>query len=121
MDQIIIEELEVFYRVGVPAAERAKPQRLLLTIVMEHDFAAAAKSDDIHATIDYHAVVTRLTNFGTRRSWKLIETLTSHIAEMILREFRPARVTVEVKKFILPQTRHIAVRITRSRITDGRK
>jgi dihydroneopterin aldolase len=113
MDQIVIEELEVFFRVGVPASECAKPQRLLITIVMEHDFRAAAKRDDLRKTIDYHAATVSVQNFGKRKSWKLIETLAVDLADMILRNFRPVSVSVEIKKFILPQTRHVAVRITR--------
>ena len=42
MDRIIISELEVFYRVGVTEQERSQPQRLLLTVEMALDFAAAA-------------------------------------------------------------------------------
>ena len=34
MSRISIVELEVFYRVGVPDAERAQAQRLLLTVVI---------------------------------------------------------------------------------------
>jgi len=113
VDQIIINELEVFMRVGVPEAERAKPQRLLVTVEMEHDFTAAARNDRLQRTIDYHAVAVRLAGFGRRRSWKLIETLAVEMAEMILREFKPNRVSIEIKKFILPQTRHVAVRVTR--------
>jgi dihydroneopterin aldolase len=113
MDKIIIEDLEVAYRVGVPAKERAKPQRLLVTVEMKHDFDKAAKSDRIEKTINYHAVVLRLEKFGTKRSWKLIETLAVDIAGMILEEFGPEQVSVEIKKFILPQTRHVAVKITR--------
>ena len=113
MDKIIIKELEVFMRVGVPDAERAKPQRLLVTVEMEHDFTAAARRDRLQATIDYHAVTVRLGAFGRRRNWKLIETLAVDMAEMILREFEPRRVSVEIKKFILPQTRHVAVRVVR--------
>ncbi len=44
MSQISIVDLEVFYRVGVPDAERAHPQRLLLTVEMDFDFSAAAKN-----------------------------------------------------------------------------
>ena len=113
MDLIIIEELEVFIRVGVPEAERSKPQRLLVTVEMDHDFSAAVKNDDLRKTIDYHAVAVRLGGFGRRRSWKLIETLAAEMAETILREFKPERVSVEIKKFILPQTRNVAVRVTR--------
>ncbi|HEY3915354.1 MAG TPA: dihydroneopterin aldolase, partial [Verrucomicrobiae bacterium] len=100
MDRIVIQDLEVDYRVGVPAEERQAPQRLLLTIEIEHDFTAAAKNDDLGATIDYYAVAQRLLRFGNRRQWKLIETLAVDLAEMILREFGGASVTVEVKKFV---------------------
>jgi dihydroneopterin aldolase len=113
MDQIIIKDLEVFYRLGVPAAERARPQRLLVTVELDHDFAAAARNDRLQETIDYQAVAVRLAGFGRWRSWKLIETLAEDMAEMILREFEPVRVSIEIKKFILHETRYVAVRVTR--------
>jgi dihydroneopterin aldolase len=113
MDQITIHELEVFLRVGVPESERAKPQRLLVSISMDHDFSAAAKHDRLQETIDYHAVALRLAGFGRRRSWKLIEALAVEMAETILSEFKPSRVALEIKKFILPQTRHVSVRVVR--------
>ena len=75
MSQISIVDLEVFYRVGVPDAERAQPQRLLLTVEMESDFSTAAKTDSIADTIDYFAVTQRLLKFGEGKSWKLIEKL----------------------------------------------
>jgi dihydroneopterin aldolase len=111
MDRILIEDLTVFFHVGVPDEERASPQRLTLTVAMDHDFSAVG--DALDRTIDYHAVSWRLLNLGQGRSWKLIETLAVEAAETILREFKPARVTVEVKKFILPHARHVAVRVTR--------
>ncbi len=116
MDQIIISDLEVFYRVGVPDKERAKPQRLLLTVEISHDFTKAAKGDDLRQTIDYYAVTQRLLHFGEGKNWKLIEKLAVDIAKMILQEFRPKAVTVEVKKFIIPETRYVAVRARRKRV-----
>ena len=109
MSQISIVDLEVFYRVGVPDAERAQPQRLLLTIEMESDFSAAATSDSIVDTIDYYAVTQKLLKFGEGREWKLIEKLAADIAGLILAEFKPRAVTVEVKKFIIPQARYVSV------------
>jgi dihydroneopterin aldolase len=53
VSKISIVDLEVFYRVGVPDAERARPQRLLLTVEMEGDFSAAAKTDSLAATIRF--------------------------------------------------------------------
>jgi len=113
MSRISIVDLEVFYRVGVPDAERAQPQRLLLTIEMESDFSAAAKSDSIVDTIDYYAVTQKLLKFGEGREWKLIEKLAADIADLILTEFKPPAVTVEVKKFIISQARHVAISLTR--------
>jgi 7,8-dihydroneopterin aldolase/epimerase/oxygenase len=113
MPRISIVDLEVFYRVGVPDAERAQPQRLLLTVEMESDFSKAAKSDSIADTIDYFAVSQRLLKFGENREWKLIEKLAADIADMVLAEFKPRSVTVEVKKFPISQARHVAVSLTR--------
>jgi len=112
---ISIVDLEVFYCVGVPDEERAKPQRLLLTVEMAGDFSKAAKSDGIADTIDYFAVSQRLLKFGEGRSWKLIEKLAADIGDMILAEFKPRSVTVEVKKFPVPQARHVSIVITRER------
>jgi len=111
MDRIAIHDLTVFFHVGVPAGERANPQRLTLTVEMDHDFSLLG--DAVDRTIDYQAVSQRLLDFGQGRSWQLIETLAVELAEMILREFKPSRVTVEVKKFVIPQARHVSVRATR--------
>src|SRR4051812_12913040 len=75
VDVIRICDLEVSYRVGVPDAERARPQRLLLDVRMEHDFRPAAATDDLTKTIDYFAVAQKLLKFGQGREWKLIEKL----------------------------------------------
>ena len=113
MDKIIIHDLEVFYRVGVPDEERATPQRLLVGVEMIRDLAAAA-SDSLSKTIDYHSVTRRLLTFGESRSWRLIETLAEDIAKMVLAEFAPNTVSVEIKKFIVPEARFVAVQLTRS-------
>jgi dihydroneopterin aldolase len=86
MDQIAIKDLTVFFHVGVPAQERANPQRLTLTVEMERDFSLIG--DEVGRTVDYQAVAQRMQDFGRGRSWKLIETLAAELAEMILR--RPA-------------------------------
>jgi len=113
MDKILINDLEVFYRVGVPDQERAKPQRLLVCVSMSRDLSAAAASDDLTRSIDYYAVTQRLLGFGEGRTWKLLEKLAADIGEMVLADFGPSSVSVEVKKFIIPQARWVAVQMTR--------
>ena len=115
MSKISIVDLEVSYHVGVPDEERAHPQRLLLTVVLESDFSAAIASDDVANTINYFAVTQRLLKFGDQRSWKLIEKLAADIATTLLAEFQPQAITVEVKKFIIPEARYISVIIEQRR------
>jgi dihydroneopterin aldolase len=115
MSKIGIIDLEVLYRIGVPDEERRTPQRLLLTIEMAFDFRSAAETDRVDQTINYFDVAQRLLHFGEGRSWCLLEKLASDVADLILAEFHPERVTVEVKKFPIPQARHVSVTVSRER------
>jgi FolB domain-containing protein len=114
LDSIIIQELRVEYRVGVPDEERAAPQKLLLNLELKLDIRKSAAADDLADTVNYQQVSQRLAQFGEGRSWKLIETLASDVAAALLREFPVTTAIVEVQKFILPQTRHVAVRVERT-------
>ena len=113
MSKISIVDLEVYYHVGVPDEERAQPQRLLLTLELEADFSIAAKNDSIADTIDYFAVTQMLLKFGENREWRLIEKLAADIADKILGDFQPESVRVEVKKFVIPQTKYVSVSLTK--------
>ncbi|HZL44531.1 MAG TPA: dihydroneopterin aldolase [Verrucomicrobiae bacterium] len=115
MSRISIVDFEVFYCVGLGDEERANPQRLLVTVDLDYDFSSASVSDRIEKTINYQTVADRLLKFGTGRSWKLIEKVVASVADMILAEFRPQAVTVELKKFTVPQARYVSVTVTRSR------
>ena len=109
MSKITIVDLEVYFCVGVTDEERAKPQRLLLTVDMSLDFTSASVSDRIERTINYQTVAEELLKFGEGRSWKLLEKLVANIAERILAEYKPQSVLVEAKKFSVPQARFISV------------
>jgi FolB domain-containing protein len=115
MSKISIVDLEVFYCVGATDEERAQPQRLLITVDMSHDFASAALSDRLEKTINYFEVAQELLKFGEGRNWKLLEKLATNIADLILVKHKPQVVTVQVKKFPIPQARWVSVSITRNR------
>jgi|ERR1044071_8793111 FolB domain-containing protein len=115
VSRITIADLEVFYCIGISSEERAKPQRLLVTVDMTFDISTAAVSDRIEKTINYHTLAQELIKFGQGRTWRLVERLVSNIAERILTEYGPQAVTVEVKKFAIPQARYVSVTLSMSR------
>ncbi|MCX8107925.1 MAG: dihydroneopterin aldolase, partial [Verrucomicrobiae bacterium] len=104
MDTIIIQDLEILCCVGVNDSERARPQKLLVSVEMTTDVSTAAAKDDVRWTIDYQAVCQRIEAISKERSWSLIETLAVDIADTLMREFTPVSTKVEIKKFSLPNT-----------------
>lgn len=112
-DIVEINDLEVNFKVGVPDEERASPQRLLVTLRLYLDFTAAASADDLRHTIDYYRLSRDLIDWGANREWKLIETLASQVADWILQNFSICKVEVQIKKFILPDTKYVGVTIQR--------
>lgn len=115
MSRINIVDLEVFFQIGVTDEERAKPQRLLITVEMDFDFSAASLSDRLEKTINYFEISQELLKFGNGRSWKLLEKLTANVADFIMTRFKPEVVNVEIKKFPIPQARYVSVMVARSR------
>lgn len=112
-DEICIEELEIHARVGVPAEERAVRQRLTISLRFApmRDFRDLA--DDLSRTVDYAAVCDATRSFVSSGSFQLIETLADALAAHLLERFAITRLQVEIRKFILPDTRYVAVSIVR--------
>lgn len=114
MDKIIISDLEVQTHIGTTAAEREHPQRLLVSLVLERDLSEAGRTDMESATTGYDVVVDLVKQLLMQRPRKLIEAVANDIAELILSRRLAAAITVEVKKFSMSGTRHVAVEIRRT-------
>jgi dihydroneopterin aldolase len=112
-DEIHIEELELHVRIGVPDAERAQPQRLTVSMSFSPRADFRALQDELTRTIDYAAVCAEAQRFAERHSAKLIETLADELAAHLLATFPIARIRLEIRKFILPDTRYVAVSVVR--------
>lgn len=112
-DLIHIEALEIRSRIGVPDAERETPQRLTVTLTLEplRDFRALG--DRIEATVDYAAVCAAVQTLAAARPRRLVETLAEEIAAALLAGYPLRRAEVEIRKFILPETQYVAIRIAR--------
>ena len=112
-DLIVIDQLELSARIGVPEQERAQPQRLTATVTLQpqHDFSAF--EDRIENTVDYHRVCLAIQALAAEKSRRLLETLAEDIARMLLHDFSLVAVEVELRKFILRDTNFVAVKIRR--------
>jgi len=110
-DQIFIRGQKVSCHIGVPDQERSELQELII----HTRFSASSQTlkDDIDQTIDYHAVYLRIDEVASSQPRKLIETLAEDLAAMILSEFSVTEVSIEIEKFILPNTQCVGVTITR--------
>ncbi|MGB0774302.1 MAG: dihydroneopterin aldolase [Akkermansiaceae bacterium] len=112
-DRITISKLSVLCHIGVPDEERENAQELLLDLTLIPTESLAHLQDDVSRTIDYHTVALRVDEVAKQKPRRLIETLAEDVASTLLREFPLREITIRVNKFILPQTRSVAVTITR--------
>ena len=113
-DEIHIEQLDVFTCVGVPEEERAKPQRLTVSISLWPYQQSSDLADHIERTVDYSAVAEATKNFVRDQSVSLIETLAERLASHLLKSFPIRKVTIELRKFALQDAKYVSVTITRS-------
>ncbi|MCX7887258.1 MAG: dihydroneopterin aldolase [Verrucomicrobiae bacterium] len=114
MDRITIKDLELDANIGVTAEERARPQKILITVVLERNLEEAGRTDAEAATTRYDEVVEVVKWVVGQRPRKLIEALALEIAREILARRMAVTVAVEVKKFSVPRTRYVSVQIQRS-------
>jgi len=114
-DCIIVSQLEVMARVGVPPAERGAAQRLTVSLRMEPERGLAGLEDHLGNTIDYAAVCDAVRREAEAKPRHLIETVAEEIALLLLGRYPLHAVEVEVRKYILPKTEYVAVRVRRER------
>jgi dihydroneopterin aldolase len=112
-DEIHIEQLEVFTRIGVPKKERANPQRLTVSISLWPYQKIGDLADNIEQTVNYSAVAEETKDFVSDQSLNLIETLADRLAIHLLKIFPIQKVTLEVRKFPLSEAKYVSATVTR--------
>jgi 7,8-dihydroneopterin aldolase/epimerase/oxygenase len=98
MDKIFLSALKTECIVGIWDWERKVRQTVVIDLEMAADVRAAARSDRIEDTIDYKRVAKRLLAFVAASEFQLVETLTEHIARIIVTEFGVPWVRVRLNK-----------------------
>lgn len=99
MDQIKIENLEVYAHHGVFQEEKEKGQKFYINATLEMDLRTAGKTDDLTASTHYGEVALLLHEKMTEKSYDLIERAAEVCAEAVLLKFPLVRnITLEIRK-----------------------
>ncbi|MBF6173197.1 dihydroneopterin aldolase [Nocardia blacklockiae] len=97
-DRIELRGLRAFGHHGCFDFERRDGQEFVVDITLWLDFAAAAASDDLAATIDYGALAGRAVEIVQGEPRNLIETVVSEIADDVMADPRVAAAEVVLHK-----------------------
>ena len=99
MDQIKIENLEIYAYHGVFPEEKEKGQHFYINATLETDLRKAGKTDDLTASTHYGEVSLLLHQKMTEQSYDLIERAAEVCAEAVLLQFPLVRtITLELRK-----------------------
>ena len=123
MDIVRIRELAVRCKVGVTAAERNKPQTLLITLSLHADLAKACRSDRFRDTVDYKALKLSILGELETKSFRLIERVAQRVADLALRDPRVLGVEVQVQKpgaLRFARCSEVEIMRTRDQVRGGR-
>lgn len=99
MDQITINNLEVFGNHGVYEEEKRLGQKFLVSVNLYLDLRPAGRNDEITETVNYGKVCRLINDHMREHSYQLIEAAAEHLASELLLTYKRVRgVRVEVKK-----------------------
>jgi 7,8-dihydroneopterin aldolase/epimerase/oxygenase len=111
INRIRIEQLEIRVRVGVSEQERAEPQRIVCNVTLRPQEDLDLE-DDIANAVNYSKVAELIKDLATRSEFRLLETLAEKVASRLLTQFRVRKVTVEMRKFVVPDAEFVSVTAT---------
>ncbi|MGO4614374.1 dihydroneopterin aldolase [Nocardia sp. 2YAB30] len=115
-DRIELRGLRAYGHHGVFDHERRDGQEFLVDLTVGVDFAVAAASDELVATVDYGALAERAVRIIQGPPRNLIETVASEIADDVMTDPRISSVEVVVHKPSAPIPHTFAdVRVVTSR------
>lgn len=111
-DCITIQDIEFWTCIGIPEQERAKKQRLSVTVNFYTSTKKIAEQDSLHNAVDYALVTQDILQLAeTTRC--TIERLAEDVASMVLQNYAPEKVEVRIEKYCVPKTVAVALSITR--------
>lgn len=98
MDKLIITDLQFHGHCGVTKAEREVGQRLSLDLEMYCELSKASATDTMQGLPDYSHVASVVLEIGRKERFKLLESLATHIARILMKQFVLEEVVLRLKK-----------------------
>lgn len=103
-----IKNLELFAFHGVFEEEKKLGQKFILSLEIDLDLKAAAKTGDLSKSVHYGELCEKIEGEFNRQSYDLIETATLNLADFILNEYNLIKgVKVFLKKPWAPIKKHL--------------
>jgi dihydroneopterin aldolase len=98
MDKIFIHALKTEAIIGIFDWERQVRQTVVIDLEFSADIRKAALSDSIDDTLNYKRVAKQVLSFVEASHFHLVETLSEHIAMLIIQDFGVSWVRVALSK-----------------------
>jgi 7,8-dihydroneopterin aldolase/epimerase/oxygenase len=115
-DRIFLRGLEVECIIGFIEWERRVKQTVVVDLELPVDCRAAARIDEVDATLDYKKVAKRVIALVEASQYKLVETLAQRVALTVLAEFGIEWIRLSINKpGAIRGSRDVGVVIERTR------
>jgi dihydroneopterin aldolase/2-amino-4-hydroxy-6-hydroxymethyldihydropteridine diphosphokinase len=99
MDEIRINDLEIFAKHGVFPEENALGQKFLVSAILYTDTRQAGCTDDLSCSIDYGEICHFINRFLTGHTYRLLESVAEKLSEALLLEIEGlSGLQLEIKK-----------------------
>lgn len=117
-DVILLRDVELPLRIGVPEEERASWQSLTADVTLTLKTGFDEMRDELGATVDYEAVSKEMKALAAARPRQLLETLAAEMVQALLKHDLVVGAEVELRKRALPGVGHSVVKMKRMKSYD---
>lgn len=98
MDKVLIKDLVARGIIGIYDWERAKPQEILINIILYGDLTKAGETDNIEDSINYKTIAKQAQALAENCNRQTVEALAADIAATCLEVIGVVKVKVRVEK-----------------------
>ncbi|MFQ6537380.1 MULTISPECIES: dihydroneopterin aldolase [Aphanothece] len=102
LDRITVQGLRLWAHVGVLEEERALGQWFELEATLLADLGAAARGDDLGASLDYSRLITALQHLARTTVCRTLEHYSERMLDLVEALYGPVPIQLELRKCAAP-------------------